>query len=99
MPNVAGTSMTQIRSLPNWVHNLYDRDKWRWCADWLVVGAAAVLPWSTSVSVVLIGLWAFTLLGMRDFVPMFREWMRPAGGLPVALWILAIIGMLWAAVP
>ena len=91
--------MTQVRSFPNWVRNLYDREKWRWCADWLVVAIAAALPWSTSMSVVLIGLWGIAFLGMRDFALTFKEWTRPAGGLPVALWMLAIVGMLWATVP
>src|SRR5215471_1859968 len=94
IPNLAGPVMTWIRSIP--IDNLYDREKWRWCADWLMVGTAAALPWSTSISVVLIGLWAFTFWGMRDFALTFRGVMTPAGGLPVALWVLSMIGMLWA---
>jgi hypothetical protein len=69
--------------------NLLDRDKWRWCADWLAVGVAIVLPWSTSSTVILVGLWCIARLGVRDFGGVFREIGTPAGGLPIALWVSA----------
>jgi O-antigen ligase len=78
--------------------NLLDRDKWRWCADWLAVGVAIVLPWSTSSTVILVGLWCIARLGVRDFGGVFREIGTPAGGLPIALWVLGVVGMLWADV-
>jgi hypothetical protein len=78
--------------------NLLDREKWRWCADWLAVGVAVMLPWSTSNTAVLIGLWQLARLGLWDFNQVLREIGRPAGGLPVALWILGTVGMLWADV-
>jgi O-antigen ligase len=78
--------------------NLGDREKWRWCADWLAVWVAIMLPWSTSITVVLIGLWCIARLGVRDFTGVFREIGTFAGGLPVALWVLGMVGMLWAEV-
>ena len=79
--------------------NVTDREKWRWCADWLAVGVAVVLPWSTSNAVVLIGLWQLARLGIWDFGQVLRKVGTPAGGLPVALWALGVVGLLWAHVP
>ena len=62
-------------------------------ADVLAVAIAVSLPWSTSATGILVGLWFFTL------VPVLRwEILTPAGGLPVLLVLLGVAGMLWADV-
>jgi hypothetical protein len=68
-------------------------------ADWLAVAVVVSLPWSTSVSVILIVLWLLAVLPTLAVADLRRELLTPAGGLPVLLWLLAAIGMLWADVP
>ncbi len=68
-------------------------------ADYLVIGVAIVLPWSTSATVILIGIWALTVIPAIEPRDLKAEMTRPAAFLPVALFVLAAIGMLWADVP
>jgi hypothetical protein len=77
---------------------LVDRARLVLAADWLAVAVAAALPWSTSISGILIALWLMTVLPTLDVASVRRELMSPAGGLPVLLWALAVVGMLWADV-
>lgn len=74
-------------------------------ADWLVIAIAASLPWSTSATGILIALWlaAFflcliTLLSRLSFASIRQEAVTLAGGLPLLLWLMAGVGMLWADV-
>src|SRR5262249_36099334 len=67
-------------------------------ADWLVVAVAVSLPWSTSLTAILIVLWLITVVPVLDIESMRREIMTPVGGAPVVLWGLAVVGMLWADV-
>jgi O-antigen ligase len=68
-------------------------------ADWLAVAVAVALPWSTSLTIIFIGLWLIALLGSLEIRSMRDEILTPAGGLPVALWALGVVGMLWAGAP
>jgi hypothetical protein len=67
-------------------------------ADWLVVAVAASLPWSTSVSAILIVAWLVAVVPSLDFTSVRREILSAAGGLPLLLWAIAVVGMLWADV-
>jgi O-antigen ligase len=67
-------------------------------ADWLAVGVAVSLPWSTSATGILIAVWLITVLPTLDAASVRRELATAAGGLPVLLWVLAAVGMLWADV-
>jgi hypothetical protein len=67
-------------------------------ADWAAVGAAVSLPWSTSATAILIVLWLLAYIAMFDVAAVRRELGGLAGGLPVLLWGLAALGMLWADV-
>jgi O-antigen ligase len=67
-------------------------------ADYLVVAVAVSLPWSTSATSILVLLWLLALIPTLDFAALRRELMTPAGGLPVVLWLFAVIGMFWADV-
>jgi O-antigen ligase len=67
-------------------------------ADWLAVGVAVSLPWSTSATGILIVLWLVAVLPILDAAAVRRELASAAGGLPVLLWALAAVGMLWADV-
>jgi hypothetical protein len=67
-------------------------------ADGLVTAVAISLPWSTSATAILIVLWLIALVPTLDVGSVRREVLSAAGGLPVLLWVLATIGMLWADV-
>jgi O-antigen ligase len=74
----------------------FDRARWQLVIDWLAVGVAVSLPWSTSATSILIVLWLIALLPTLDVESLRRTLTTAAGFLPVALWLLAAIGMLWA---
>jgi O-antigen ligase len=78
--------------------NLFDRRTFLQLADWLAVGVALSLPWSTSATAILITLWLLAYVPALDAGALRRELGTAAGGLPVLLWVLAALGMLWAAV-
>src|ERR1700716_762582 len=67
-------------------------------ADGLVAAVAVSLPWSTSATGILIVLWLIALVPTLDVASVRREVLSMAGGLPVLLWALGAIGMLWADV-
>jgi O-antigen ligase len=67
-------------------------------ADGLATAVAVSLPWSTSATGILVVLWLITLVPVLDGAAVRREVLSAAGGLPVLLWVLGAIGMLWADV-
>ena len=67
-------------------------------ADGLVTAVVVSLPWSTSATAILIVLWLIALAPTLDPASLRREVLSAAGGLPVLLWALGAIGMLWADV-
>lgn len=77
----------------------FDRARLKRVADWLAVAVAVALPWSTSISQILIVVWLVALIPALDVASIRRELQSPAGGLPVLLWLLALAGMFWANVP
>jgi O-antigen ligase len=77
---------------------LVDRARLAQFADALAVAVALSLPWSTSATSILIGLWLVALVPTLDFSMLRRELLAPAGGLPALLWCVAALGMLWADV-
>jgi O-antigen ligase len=76
----------------------FDRAFLQRLADWLAVGVAVALPWSTSATSIFIVAWLLAVLPTLDMAAIKRELLAPAGGLPVLLWVLGLIGMLWADV-
>jgi O-antigen ligase len=67
-------------------------------ADWLAVGVALALPWSTSAASIFIIAWLLAVLAALDRAAVWRALQTPAGGLPVLLWCLGLLGMAWADV-
>lgn len=69
-------------------------------ADWLAIAVAVSLPWSTSATAILLVLWLIALIPTFRLSDLRREapLTRLVGGLPVALWSLAVLGMLWSDV-
>src|SRR5271165_5523699 len=91
----ASSSMTLITNLRA---RALDRLGFEQLADWLAVGVAVSLPWSTSATAILVVLWLLAVLPTLPVDSVLREVRTPAGGLPVLLWILAAIGLAWADV-
>jgi O-antigen ligase len=76
-----------------------DRARLERAADWLAVAVGVSMPWSTSATGILIVLWLLTLLPTLDLAALRRAVSHPAGGLPVALCAVGLVGMLWADAP
>jgi O-antigen ligase len=77
---------------------VFGRDRVMLVCDWLAVALAASLPWSTSATGILVGLWLVALIPTLDVAALRREVLTPAGGFPVLLCALGVAGMLWADV-
>jgi O-antigen ligase len=77
---------------------LFERTQLPRLADWLAVAVAVSLPWSTSATGILLLLWLVAFIPMLTWPDLRREFMTPAGGLPVLLVLLGVIGMAWADV-
>jgi len=67
-------------------------------ADWLVVFVAIALPWSISALAICTVAWLLAVLPTLDPKSVRHEILSAAGGLPVLLWCLGVLGMLWADV-
>src|SRR5687768_14275332 len=74
-------------------------ERLRRIADGLAIALAFSLPWSTSATGIIAGLWLIALVPTVDPAALRRVIMTPAGGLPVLLWACGLAGMLWADVP
>ena len=75
-----------------------DRQAVRELADWLAVAVAVSIPWSTTATGILIALWLAAALPTLERGALRREIESLAGGLPVLLWALALLGLFWADV-
>lgn len=75
-----------------------DRNLLSRLADWLVVAVAVALPWSTSITQIFGVLWLLSVLPTLRISALWRELTTVAGGLPVLLWCLGLLGVLWAHV-
>jgi O-antigen ligase len=67
-------------------------------AGGLALAVAMSLPWSTSATSIFVVIWLLVLLPTLDAAAVRGALARPAGGLPVLLVALAVIGMLWSEV-
>jgi O-antigen ligase len=66
--------------------------------DRLLVAVAVSLPWSTSVTSILLVFWLIVLIPTLNWLSVRRELLTAPGGLPVLLVIFAVAGMSWADV-
>jgi O-antigen ligase len=67
-------------------------------ADWLAVAAAVSLPWSTSVTSILTGVWAIVALLTLDRESLERVRFMAAVLLPLAIAVYAILAVAWSDV-
>ena len=63
-----------------------------------MVAVAVSLPWSTSATGIVLVLWLLALIPTLEWPDLRRELVKPAGGLPVLLFLLGVLGMAWADV-
>ncbi|MGB6584978.1 MAG: O-antigen ligase family protein [Pseudolabrys sp.] len=76
----------------------FTQEKFTSIADGLVVALAVSLPWSTSATSILAVFWLLALIPTLRWADIRREVSALAGGLPVLLVVLGVVGMLWADV-
>src|SRR5947209_7830400 len=81
------------------IAKLFGRARLEWYAGFLAGGVACALPWSTSLTSIIIAAWLVTLIGSWQVAALRREISTPAGGIPVAFWALGVVGVLWAIAP
>ena len=67
-------------------------------ADCLAIALAVSLPWSTSATSILGWIWLVVVLASLDRTALVETVGRPAGALPLALFLLGLVGMAWASV-
>ena len=70
----------------------------RQLADWLVVLIAIALPWSITATEICIVAWLCAVLPTLQKASIRQAIESATGDLPVLLWFLAVLGMLWADV-
>ncbi len=75
-----------------------ERERLSRIADALAVAAAVVLPWSTSALAIVVVLWVLAFIPNINREVLSRVLLSAAGGLPVLLWMLGVVGMAWADV-
>jgi len=76
----------------------FDRQNVARALDGLAVALVVSLPWSTSATGILAGLWLLALIPTLDLSSLRRTVLIPAAGLPLVLALLGALGMLWADV-
>lgn len=76
-----------------------DRAAWSATSDIFVILIVATLPWSTSLVAIFAAAFLVSLLRFPDFMGLLRSLKRPVCALPVALFVLAVIGTLWSIAP
>src|ERR1700752_3459000 len=65
--------------------------------DLLTVLIAILLPWSTTGVIIAVGLWIVALVPTLEPGALLRSVKRPVCILPIALFVLALVGTLWSA--
>jgi hypothetical protein len=65
-------------------------------ADALAIALAASVPWSTSATGILVGLWLLAFLPTVDLAALRRDLSIPAAATVIVLIALAALGMLWS---
>jgi len=67
-------------------------------ADAFALAVVVVLPWSISATLFLLVLWLIAVVVALKPSDIYREFLTIAGGTPILLFFLGVIGMLWANV-
>ncbi|MEA2835885.1 MAG: O-antigen ligase [Bradyrhizobium sp.] len=79
-------------ALPGW----RDPAAWAMTADIAAVLVALSLPWSTSLVGIFAIVWVIAIAPTLDLKPFLASLKRPICALPIALFVLAVVGTLWS---
>src|SRR5215510_3537104 len=74
---------------------MLDRAHFAQAADWLAIAVAVSLPWSTSLTGILIGLWYIAVIPTLDLRSLRWAVALPAAAIPLLLFAYGVIGMAW----
>ncbi|WJR76307.1 O-antigen ligase family protein [Bradyrhizobium sp. NP1] len=91
MTTIAGNSTITVAA-SRW----RDPAAWRKAADVVAILTAASLPWSTSATGILGVVLLITIVPALDWPAFLQSLKRPASALPIALFLLAVVGILWS---
>ena len=91
MTVIAGNSSMAVRA-SRW----RDPAAWRNSVDVVAILTAASLPWSTSATGILGVILLITMVPALDWPAFLQSLKRPASALPIALFLLAVVGTLWS---
>jgi hypothetical protein len=69
---------------------------WTRASDIFIILLAVSLPWSTSAVAICAVLWFLTLFPAFEVERFVQSLKRPASALPLALFLLAVVGTLWS---
>ena len=78
---------------------LRDRAAWTATTDFFLILVALALPWSTSLVAIFVVAALVTMMPFFDRQAFLQSLKRPVSLLPVALFVLALVGTLWSDVP
>ncbi len=86
------TSATADAVRPTW----RDPAAWARTADIMAILTAAALPWSTSLVAIFFVIFLIVLIPSGNLHEFVRSLRRPINLLPIAFFLLAVVGTLWA---
>jgi O-antigen ligase len=93
--SAAVTTSPASQALPVW----RDPAAWAKTSDIVAVLIALSLPWSTSLVGIFAAIWLVTVVPTLDFRRFLQSLKRPISALPIALFVLALVGTLWSDAP
>jgi O-antigen ligase len=93
--SAAATTSPASQALPVW----RDPAAWAKTSDIVAVLIALSLPWSTSLVGIFAAIWLVTVAPTLDFGRFLQSLKRPISALPIALFVLALVGTLWSDAP
>jgi len=93
--SAAATTSPASQALPVW----RDPAAWAKTSDIVAVLIALSLPWSTSLVGIFAAIWLVTAAPTLDFRRFLQSLKRPISALPIALFVLALVGTLWSDAP
>src|SRR5262245_6155271 len=96
-----GAGMNGVAAAPashpsDWWRRVRNPALWMPAADAFAVLTALTLPWSTSLVSIFALLWLGSTALIVDYPAWFRSLKQPICALPLALFALAAVGMLWS---
>lgn len=93
---MSGVAATPASPLADWWRWLRNPAFWMPVADTFAILTAASLPWSTSAVGIFTACWLGSSALIIDYPAWFRSLKQPICAMPLALFALATVGILWS---